>query len=252
MKCGCGKTVLLLATYGMEVVECGGALAKNARQGGRSVAAVLLCRPQSQPQVKEAADVLGVETRFLDFEYGAVNFDVESKKKIVKVIREVKPDIVITQDPEHSYHDLDPDRRPAMILYLESIALASRDFAASEMPDLPPHRVHTIYYMTPEVPNCVVDVTDVWELKEEAMSRLKSQMAFSAQVLEELFGRSGIEKLVEKEVSEFSNPEELGRALHKEMDRAFHLNAGACCHSRFVFAEPYRRQDLFHLETLIC
>lgn len=251
MRCGCGKTVLLLATYGMEVVECGGALAKNVRQGGRSVAAVLLCRPQSQPQVKAAADVFGVETRFLDFEYGAVNFDVESKKKLVRVIREVKPDIVITQDPEHSYHDLDPDRRPAMILYLESIALASRDFAASEMQSLAPHRVNAIYYMTPEVASCVVDVTDVWELKEEAMSKLKSQMAFSAQVLEEIFGRSGIERLV-GEVGEFSTPEELGRALHKEMDRAFHLNAGACSHSRFVFAEPYRRQDPFHLETLIC
>jgi N-acetylglucosamine malate deacetylase 1 len=44
---------------------------------------------------------------------------------------------VITQDPEHSQHDLDPDRRPAMTLLLESLALAARDFALDAMPGSP-------------------------------------------------------------------------------------------------------------------
>jgi LmbE family N-acetylglucosaminyl deacetylase len=52
----------------------------------------------------------------MDFAYGEVSPDVESKKRLVRVIREIRPDVVITQDPEHSFHDLDPDRRQAMIL----------------------------------------------------------------------------------------------------------------------------------------
>jgi hypothetical protein len=245
------KTILLLATYGMEIVECGGALAKNVQEGGRSVAAVLLCRPESRSQVDEAAKVLGVETRYLDFESGTINFDPESKKRLIRVIREVKPEIVIMQDPEHSYHDLDPDRRPAMLLYLESVALASRDFALEERSGLAPHHVCTIYYMTPEVANCVVDVTDVWDLKEEAMSKLKNQMAFSAEVLENLFGQSGLARLVGS-LDRFKSKEELGRALHRETDRAFHLYHGICSHGHFVMSEPYRRQGNFHLQTLIC
>ena len=34
--------ILLLATFGMEIVECGGALAKNIQAGGTSYAAVVI------------------------------------------------------------------------------------------------------------------------------------------------------------------------------------------------------------------
>ena len=34
--------ILLLATFGVEMVECGGALARNAEEGGASHAAILL------------------------------------------------------------------------------------------------------------------------------------------------------------------------------------------------------------------
>lgn len=42
----------------------------------------------------------------------------------------------------------------------------------------------------------------------------------------------------------------VGLALHHQLDRAFHLYHGAG-HGRFLLAEPYRRQDLFHLDTLV-
>ncbi len=43
----------------------------------------------------------------------------------------------------------------------------------------------------------------------------------------------------------------VGLAVHRELDRAFHLFHGAVHHGRFLLAEPYRRQDPFHLETLV-
>lgn len=39
-----GLNMLLIGVYGMEVVECGGALAKNARAGGRSSTTILVAR----------------------------------------------------------------------------------------------------------------------------------------------------------------------------------------------------------------
>lgn len=177
-----GPTILLLGTYGLELVECGGALALNAQRGGRSHAAVLLCREEMRPQVREAAEILGVEVEFLDFAYGHVAPDVPSKKRLVEVIRRVKPDIVITQDPEHCVTDLDPDRRQAMVLYLEAIALASRDFAVEEL-GLPPHPIPTIYYLMPAHPNCVVDIAPVWELKRRALEKLEAQLRFTASIL---------------------------------------------------------------------
>lgn len=243
-----GSRILMLATYGMEIVECGGALAKNARAGGISQAAVLLAREPSKPHVLAASEVLGVQTRFLDFAAGTVAPDVPSKTTLVRVIREVRPDIVICQDPEHSFEDLDPDRREAMILYLEALALASRDFALDAMPELPPHPLPTVYYMTPSRPNCLVNVADVWELKEQAMAHLRTQMAFSAQVLRRTLGDDGVRAVAG--TGPWRDDAELGTALHREMDRAFHMYHGMLTHGRFALAEPYRRDGKFHLEGL--
>lgn len=242
-----GGTVLLLATFGMEVVECGGALALNARNGGRSEAAVLLSRAESRPQVERAAKILSSGVRFLDGRYGEIEPSVALKQRIAGLIREVRPEIVITQDPEHSFHDLDPDRRPAMILYLESLALASRDWMIKECGGRPPHPVPTIYYMTPEHANCVLDVAPVWDLKERAMAELGSQMAFSGQVYRERFG-----PLLGTIVPGHAQMDDatLGRAVHRETDRAFHLYHGIAGHGRFVLAEPYRREGAFQLTSL--
>jgi len=191
-----GTRILMIATYGMEIVECGGALAKNVQAGGESYAAVVLAREESRPFVLKASEVLGVKTQFLDFRFGEVGPDVPSKLKLVKVIRAIRPDIIICQEPEHSFDDLDPDRRQAMILYLESIALASRDWELDKTPGLKPHPVPTIYYMTPHEPNCILDVAPVWHLKEQAMAQLRTQMAFSAQILRGRVGEEAVQALL--------------------------------------------------------
>ncbi len=241
-------TILLFATFGLEVVECGGALAKNVQRGGRSHAAVLLCREEMRPQVREAAGILGVEVEFLGFGYGEVTPDVTSKKRLVEVIRRVRPDIIITQDPEHSFTDLDPDRRQAMVLYLEAIALASRDFATEEK-GLPPHPIPTIYYMMPSRPNCVVDITPVWELKRRAMEKLEAQMRFTSSVFKGRFPREALQTLLPGGV--LADDLELGRELHREMDKALCLYHGLLGHgSRAVFAEPYRREGYFNFDYL--
>ncbi|WP_279401717.1 PIG-L deacetylase family protein [Piscibacillus salipiscarius] len=222
----------------MEVVECGGALAKNAQNGGESFASIMLSKENSKPQIRKAADVLGVTVNFTDFEMGNVDVSSEAKEKIIKVVREVRPDIIITQDPEHSFHDLDPDRRQAMITILEGIALAGRPYALDKLPGLDPHPIPTIYYMTPHQPNTVVDVSDVWNLKNEAMSVLESQMEFSGQHFEEALSDSNLENLVPG-FSKLPNNYEKGRAVHKALDHAVHVYHGLATHGHYAFAELF-------------
>lgn len=245
-----GLNLLLIGVYGMEIVECGGALAKNARAGGRSSATILVAREGSRPQVQAAAEVLGTRVQFAGLTSSEVEVDVPSKKILIRTIREAKPDVIITQDPEGSYHDLDPDRRLAMLLILESIALASRDYAVEELGGSDPHPVPTIYYMTPHHPNCIVDVSDVWDLKEAAMDRLESQLAFSGQTFPTYY-REEHPRLIVPNWDELETDQSRGREVHRQLDRATHLHNGAGNHSHFALAEAYRREGRFHLDSLL-
>jgi LmbE family N-acetylglucosaminyl deacetylase len=220
------------------------------KAGGKSFASIMLSREETRSQVREAAAVLGVDMYFPEFISGEVQVDGPSKKKLIRIIRETRPDIIITQDPEHSYHDLDPDRRLAMLLILESIALAGRDYALAEMEGLSPHPVPTIYYMTPENPNCIVDIADVWDLKEQAMDTLTNQMAFSGQHYQQYYSEDHL-KFIVPNWSELMDDYMRGREMHRQLDRVVHMAHGASAHSHFAVAESFRRQGLFHLDNLI-
>lgn len=188
--------------------------------------------------------------QFAGFTSGEVEVDVPSKKTLVRAIRKAKPDIVITQDPEHSYHDLNPDRRLAMLLILESIVLASRDYAVEELGGLRPHPVPTLYYMTPHHPNCIVDISDVWDLKETAMDKLESQMTFSGQTFPAYYRENHL-RLIVPNWNQLETDHARGREVHRQLDRATQLHNGAGNHSHFALAEAYRRDGRFHLDSLI-
>ncbi len=247
-----GKTILVLATFAREFVDfCGGTLVKNVQAGGKSYAAVLLSKPEYRPHIKIAADILGVEVLFLDFKYGHVTPDVESKEKLVRVLRKIRPDIVITQDPIHSFTDLDPDRRLAMILYLEALALASRDFALEKMRELSPLPIPTIYYMVPEHPNCIVDISTEWVVKEKASEELKGQLTFTAQLMKNKFSKEDLMAVI-PQLPSLDDDLLVGRALQREMNKSLHINYGLQGHnSKYVLAEPYRREGYFNLEQLV-
>lgn len=146
----------------MEVVGRGGALAKNVRAGGRSSASIPLAREEARPQVL-----------FAGFTSGEVVVDPPSKKVLVQAIREAKPRSRITQDP---------DRHHAMLLILEGVALAAREYSVEELGSLAPHPVPTLYDTTPHHPNCIVNVADVSNLEKGATDRLEGRRIFSGEM----------------------------------------------------------------------
>lgn len=244
--------VLMLASFGLEIVECGGALALHADAGDEVHAAVLLSRPESRPQVQEAATILGIkEVEFLDFPLGSWTLDVPWKTRIVELVRRVRPDIVITQDPEHAQHDLDPDRRQIALLYTESFALAGRDWQIDACGGHPPHLVRTIYYMTPEHPNCVIEISRTFARKQQALAVLGSQMAFSADMIEAQAAPELLRLVVPDYDAIRQERIALGLALHRQFDLALALVNGLAGHSGAVMGEAYRREGPFVLDRLL-
>lgn len=243
--------VLMLASFGLEIVECGGTLALHVQSGDEVHAAVLLSRPESRPQVREASEILGIpEVEFLDFPYGEWTVDVQWKERIVALVRRVQPDIVITQDPHHAQHDLDPDRRLIALLYTEAFALAGRDWHVEECGGHDPHLVKNIYYMTPEHPNCIVEISTTFGLKQKALATLGSQLEFSAQMIEKIASPDALRHMLANYDTLKENKWELGLALHSQFDMALALSNGLAGHSGAVMGEAYRREGVFKLSKL--
>lgn len=244
--------VLMLASFGLEIVECGGALARHIQAGDEVQAAVLLARPESRPQVTEAAKILGIkDVEYLDFPYGGWTVDVPWKERIVAMLRRTRPEIIIHQDPHHAQHDLDPDRRLIALLYAESLALASRDWHVEECGGLDPLPVPTIYYMTPEHPNCIVEISETFELKQKALAVLGYQLSFSAQMIEQKATAETLTHVLPDYETLTQDKVALGLALHREFDKALALVHGLAGHSGAVMGEAYRREGPFVIDSLM-
>lgn len=243
--------VLMLASFGLEIVECGGALAAHVKAGDEVEAAVLMARKESRDQIRQAAAILGIEkVEFLDFPSGEYTVDVQWKERVVKLIRRVRPEIVITQDPVHAQHDLDPDRRTIALLYPESFALAGRDWHVEQCGGYPPFHVGSIYYMTPEEPNCIIEISEFFEKKQEALKVLSYQMAFSAQSIRERAPEAVLRYVVPNYDDLLKDPAALGLAFHTQFDKSLALYHGLGGHSGAVLGEAYRREGPFVLEKL--
>lgn len=242
-------SILMLATFGMEMVECGGTLAKHVQAGANVTVAVALPREEAKDQVRAAASHLGIDdVRFLGWQYGDLHVDRESKRVIMALVRETRPDIVICQDPEHASHDLDPDRREFMLLYVEALALAGRDVDVEQCGA--PHNVGAVYFMTPDRPNCVVEIVDVYRQKEAAMQELGFQIEFSGQSFRRQHSPERLREVLDLPGADTMTDAEIGWALHRQVDRAAALYHGLYGHSGVVMAEPYRRMTLFPLDLL--
>ncbi len=245
-----GKRILLLGVYGMEIVECGGVLHKNAMAGGVSHASILFAGSRMREGLEKAAEKLHCSIEYLGMDTGTISASEEEKLVVIRVIRSFRPDIIITQDTEHCIGDLDPGRRPAMTLLLESMALAGRDYARDKMPDLKPHRHFSIYYMTPEHPNCLVDIASSWQAKCEAMDVLESQLEFIAELAEGTEKEKQYAQLIPG-FDQMQTRLERGRAIKRLMDQAYHLFYGSTGHNHVLLSENYRRDGMFVLNQLM-
>jgi bacillithiol biosynthesis deacetylase BshB1 len=159
----------------------GGTLLKLASLGYRTAVVDLTAgemgtrgsREKRATEAGEAAKILNVSVRKnLNLGDGKLNLDLASKARVVEVIRELKPRLVFTNYWESPH----PDHAVSGPLVADASYLAglARFDAAGE-----PHRPNRIiYYLLPHrvAPSFIVDVTEFYERKMQAVRAYRSQL----------------------------------------------------------------------------
>lgn len=135
---------------------------------------------------QKAADILGVrQVFFLGFVDGELENTPALRKQIVKVIRQIKPNIVICWDPTLYYDESrmfvnHPDHRKAGETTMDCVypfARNARTFPELLDEGLKPHVVEELLFINFSKANYFVDITGTIDKKLEALSCHQSQFA---------------------------------------------------------------------------
>jgi LmbE family N-acetylglucosaminyl deacetylase len=140
--------------------------------------------PLRREEQRAAARVLGVkDVFFLDYVDGELTYTPEFTRDVVRAIRTIRPHSVFTHDPNQVVRNTfinHPDHRCAGTVALDCVyPLARNRPTFPELLDegLEPHSTKEVYLWSASDINYRVDITDVIEVKLEALSQHKSQIA---------------------------------------------------------------------------
>lgn len=180
---GAGGTIARWTDEGIEVTYC---LVTDGDAGGfdRSVARTDIPEIRRTEQ-RNAAKAVGVEdVRFLGYPDGRLELTLDLRRDISRVIRQVRPQRVLTQSPERNWVRMPashPDHLTTGEAALRAIYPDSRNpFAFPELladEGLEPWEVAEVWVMAHPAPNHHVDVTDTFDRKIAALRAHVSQTA---------------------------------------------------------------------------
>lgn len=184
----CGATLARWARAGHEIRYC--LLTCGDKGGNGAQTPDDLCRSRHEEQ-RAAAAIVGVKNvHFLDLEDGYLTPSIELRRKVVRVIRQEKPSILVTCDPTNlfpigTYRLNHPDHRYAGQVVLDAVfpAAGNAHFFPELLRDegLEPHTPREVWVSLTSHPNVTLDVTDTWEIKLRALKEHKSQIGDPAE-----------------------------------------------------------------------
>lgn len=193
------KVLVILAHPDDPEFFCGATLARWAANGHTIHYCLLTCGDKGAPngeihpaelcservvEQRAAADVIGVQqVRFLGYPDGYLTADLDVRRDVVRVIREEKPDVLMTCDPSMLYFPGNrlnhPDHRAAGQVVLDAVfpAAGNRLFFPELLAEgLEPHTPREVWVSLAKEPSIVLDVTEYWEQKIQALYEHKSQI----------------------------------------------------------------------------
>lgn len=142
----------------------------------------VLCAVRHEEQ-NAAAKVIGVRAvHFMDCPDGYLVPDLDLRRDVVRMIRKFKPDILVTCDPQTLfaiYGINHPDHRAAGQAVLDAVfpAAGSPVFFPELLGEgYPPHMPKEVWCSLTMQPNVILDVTDTWQIKLEALFEHKTQI----------------------------------------------------------------------------
>lgn len=174
-----GGTVAKLASWGNTVFEV---ITTNSEKGSVIIEDKALLKATRHEEAKIAAKILGVkEVFFLDYPDGELlSFPFnEIREKFIRLIRKIKPDILITFDPS-AHYDSHQDHRVVGQVALEAGEFAHLPLFHPEHKEegIFPHYVKEYLFFAKSLVNVnrVVDITNFIDLKISALLEHKTQM----------------------------------------------------------------------------
>ncbi len=128
-------------------------------------------------EAKESAKVIGATPLWAGISDGEVVVDIKSREKIIDVIRQADPDLIITHSPNdyHSDH-VNTSKLVFEASYLANLKLWETEYDAST-------KLPYLYYMDNLAgikfePQEYVDITDTMDTKIEMMLKMQSQLGW--------------------------------------------------------------------------
>ncbi len=179
----CGATTARWVRAGHHVayclLTCGDKGTKDLSLGSEELCSI------RQREQRAAAGVLGVdEVMFLNYPDGYLVPDISLRRDITRVIRTLRPDVLVTCDPQTLFtanaglnH---PDHRAAGQATLDAVFPSARDHLSFielwKDEKLEPHIVREVWVSGTLQPDVTLDVTETWEVKIRALHEHKSQI----------------------------------------------------------------------------
>lgn len=141
-----------------------------------------------QDEQRRAASIIGVKSViFLGYKDGVLQPTLELRRDITRVIRQVRPDRVVAQDPSTIYwrdgYINHPDHRAAgeATLYAVFPSAETRPIFPELLDEgLEPHKVKTLYLTLASEPTVAVDISTTIDHKIEALMCHQSQVSEEA------------------------------------------------------------------------
>ncbi len=178
----CGGTLARWSLAGNHITLC---LVTDGASGSDDPAMTpaLLAETRKTEQLAAAA-ILGIpDVIFMDRRDGTIVHDMDLRRELTRVMRRVRPDILVCGDPSVFWHGNEyinhPDHRATADAVLAAAFPASGNrvyFPELLVEGLEPWKIKDIYVSSPAVADTWIDITETIHLKAEALKAHASQM----------------------------------------------------------------------------
>ncbi|MBI3421268.1 MAG: PIG-L family deacetylase [Candidatus Sungbacteria bacterium] len=178
---GCAGTVAMLTSQSHTVIYC---IVTNGEKGVHKVRQSKHAMVAMREKEQKAAAVAGVkEVIFLRQTDGDLEHTRALRKLITRVIRKVKPDIVLSLDPGNhtfeSFYRFHRDHRVTAEVVFDAIypGVGSEAFFPElAQEDVLPHQIEEVWFFSTDKPNMVINITRTIGKKIEALWQHESQI----------------------------------------------------------------------------
>tara|TARA_B100001123_G_scaffold447486_1_gene605157 strand:+ start:12456 stop:13187 length:732 start_codon:yes stop_codon:yes gene_type:complete len=189
---GFGGTLAKIAKEGMEIAFV---LCTSGDKGSNDLdmTSERLVPIREQEQRDAAAAIGCTDVTFLRYGDGELEASREVIGKITREIRRFRPDIIFCQDPYQRVRHNHRDHRNAGQATFDAVYPVARDhlhFPEQVKDGLQPHKVAEIYTGFTDTPDVVIDISDVMDIRIDALKSHRSQISDLDGIRSRMLGRT--------------------------------------------------------------